>query len=61
MNVSHPNILKLIAVDIKPKDKMFSMISELMANGNIMKYIRTKEADRLCLVRPLIPTTGPEH
>lgn len=50
MNVSHPNILKLIAVEIKPNDMKFSMISELMKNGNIMKYIRTKEANRLRLV-----------
>ena len=50
MNVSHPNILKLIAVEIKPRAKKFSMISEMMTNGNIMRYISKKKANRLGLV-----------
>lgn len=54
MNVSHPNILKLIAVEIKPLAMKFSMISEMMTNGDIMSYIRTRGANRLSLVRPLI-------
>jgi len=54
MNVSHPNILQLIAVRIKPGTCGFSMISEFMTNGNILNYIRTKEANRLRLVRPLV-------
>jgi len=52
MNTSHPNILQLIAVMIKPGPGGLSMISELMINGNVLNYIRTKEANRLRLVRP---------
>ena len=51
MNVPHPNILQLIAVDIKPEINRFSMVSEMMTNGNIVDYIRSKRANRLCLVR----------
>ena len=56
MNVSHPNILQLIAVEIEIKAHTgsFSMVSEMMTNGNILKYIRVKKADRLRLVRLLI-------
>ena len=55
MNVSHPNILQLIAVKIKPARTCgFSMISEFMTNGNILNYIRFHEANRLRLVRPLV-------
>ena len=52
MNVSHPNILQLIAVEIEIKvhTGSFSMVSEMMTNGNILKYIRVKKADRLRLV-----------
>jgi hypothetical protein len=53
MNISHPNILQLIAVKIKPDTGEFSMISEMMTNGNILSYIRVKKANRLRLVRPL--------
>ena len=53
MNIYHPNILQLIAVKIKPGTCGFSMISEFMANGNILNYIRVNEANRLRLVRPL--------
>ena len=51
MNIPHPNILQLIAVDIKPEINRFSMVSEMMTNGNIVDYIRAKRANRLCLVR----------
>ena len=51
MNTSHPNILKLIAVKIKPETGKFSMILEMMAGGDILKYIRVNKANRLCLVR----------
>ena len=54
MNISHPNILRLIAVRIKPGPCGFSMISEFMTNGNILNYIRVNEANRLRLVRPLV-------
>lgn len=55
MNISHPNVLRLLAVEIKPKTGMFSMISEMMTNGNIVNYIRVKKANRLQLVRGFIP------
>ncbi|KAF9642475.1 hypothetical protein BDM02DRAFT_2092823 [Thelephora ganbajun] len=51
MHTSHPNVLELIAVDIDPQTGTFSMISELMVNGNIMEYIRAREANRIRLVR----------
>lgn len=51
MNIFHPNILELIAVDIDPLTGQFSMISEMMVNGNIMEYIRKNSANRHCLVR----------
>ena len=45
---------QLIAVrkDLRTDD--FSMISEMMINGNILYYIREKEANRLRLARPLV-------
>ena len=54
MNISHPNILQLIAVRMEPRTGDFSMISEMMTNGNIFYYIRDNEANRLRLVRPLV-------
>ena len=54
MNTSHPNILPLIAVDIKPKTSDFSMILEMMTNGTILQYITVKRTNRLRLVRPLV-------
>jgi hypothetical protein len=51
MNISHPNILQLLAVDIEPDVVKFSMISEMMTNGNILDYIRGNETNRLRLVR----------
>ena len=50
MNISHPNILKLIAVKIKPETGKFSMISEMMTNGSILQYIGNNKANRLRLV-----------
>ena len=46
MNISHPNILQLLAVEINPDAKRFSMISEMMTNGHIMTYISVEKADR---------------
>lgn len=55
MNVSHPNILQLIAVEIESElTGSFSMVSEMMTNGNILKYIRVRGAGRLRLVRLFI-------
>lgn len=54
INASHPNILRLIAVEIEPDAGKFSMISEMMTNGNILNYINVKKANRLRLVRPFV-------
>ena len=54
MNISHPNILPLIAVKIKPESGKFSTISEMMKNGNISNYIKSKRANRIRLVRPFV-------
>ena len=51
MHISHRNVLELLAVNIDPETGALSMIAELMENGNIMQYIRTNEANRICLVR----------
>jgi len=56
MNISHPNILKLLAVEVKPRARKFSMIAEMMTNGNITEYICVNKANRLRLVRPLVLT-----
>ena len=54
MNVSHPNLLELIAVDINPLIGQYSMISEMMVNGNVMEYIRKSPANRHRLARSLL-------
>jgi serine/threonine protein kinase len=51
MNVSHPNIHQLIAVKMKAESGKFSIISEMMTNGNILKYIKKTKANRIYLVR----------
>lgn len=53
MNVSHPNLLQLIAVDIDYQIGQCSMISEMMVNGDIREYIRRNSANRHRLVRYL--------
>ena len=54
MNLSHPNILQLAAVKVKPEARKFSMISQMMKNGNVTEYINEKRANRICLVRPRV-------
>jgi hypothetical protein len=49
-NISHPNILGLIAVDIDSFTGRCSMISELMMNGNIMTFIQHTSVNRIHLV-----------
>ena len=49
--MSHPNIHRLISVRTKPDPREFSMISEMMENGDILQYVRKSEANRICLVR----------
>ena len=52
MSLSHPNILQLEAVEIKPDARKFSMISEMMKSGNVTEYISEEKANRIYLVRP---------
>lgn len=54
MNLSHPNILELIGVNIDPQTRQYLMISELMVNGNIRDYVRRSSANRHRLVRCLL-------
>ncbi|KAF9646448.1 kinase-like protein [Thelephora ganbajun] len=49
-NISHPNILGLIAVEIDSRTGKCSMISELMVNGNIFHFIQLNSANRLRLL-----------
>ena len=49
-NLSHPNILDLIGVPDTLEDGKFSMVSEWMANGNIMEYVRSNAGNHLKLV-----------
>ena len=46
--MSHPNVLDLIGTP--STEEKFSMISELMANGNIMEYVRGNAGNHLELV-----------
>ena len=59
--MSHPNILKLVGVRGDMDQGQFITISEWMAHGNIMEYIRKNPANRLELVRgftvPVVPFT----
>ena len=50
MNTAHPNVLPLVGVKIKPDAGEFSMISEMMANGDILSYIGENRANRVRLV-----------
>ena len=54
MNASHPNILPLFAVKIKSDAGEFSMISEMMKNGNILNYINAQRTNRIRLVGPSV-------
>ena len=53
MSLPHQHLLQLIAVDFDPLANQYSMISEMMFNGDIKKYISNNPAtlNRLCLVR----------
>ena len=58
MGVSHPNILQLVAVEIKHDT---GVVSKMTTNGNILDYNNVNEADRLRLVRSLVVTAVPEN
>ena len=49
-NLSHPNVLNLIGVPDTLEDGRFSMVSEWMANGNIMEYVCSNTGNHLKLV-----------
>jgi len=50
-NLSHPNVLDLIGVSNTLEDGRLSMISEWMANGDIIGYVRDNAGNHLDLVR----------
>ena len=49
-NLSHPNVLDLIGVPDTLEDGKFSVVSEWMANGDIMGYVRVNAGNHLKLV-----------
>ena len=49
--VSHPNVLKLVGVQGDMEKGQFVTVSEWMAHGNIMQYIKNNSVNRLELVR----------
>ena len=57
--LSHPNVLKLVGVQGDMGKGQFTTVSEWMAHGNIMEYIKKNHANRLELVRALVPTPLP--
>ena len=51
--LSHPNVLPLLGVSVSENPRHFRIVSEWMANGNVMEYIKSNpEANRLRLVSP---------
>ena len=57
--LSHPNVLKLIGVHGDMEKGQFTTVSEWMAHGNIMEYIKNNHTNRLELVRAFtFPTTS---
>ena len=53
----HPNVLPLLGMTME--DRRFVMVSEWMKNGNIIDFLKNKGADRLELVRPVLPFFSP--
>jgi len=49
--VSHPNVLKLAGVQGDMEQGQFITVSEWMARGDIMQYIKNNSVNRLELVR----------
>ena len=58
MHASHPNILPLFVVKIKPDAGEFSMISEMMMNGNILNYVNSQRTNRIHLGPFVADTLG---
>jgi len=57
--VSHPNILKFVGVQGDINKGQFITVSEWMAHGNIMDFIRKSYVNRLELVRDFTFTAAP--
>jgi len=57
--LSHPNVLKLVGVQGDMDKGHFITISEWMAHGNAMEYIRKNHVNRLELVRGFIVLAAP--
>ena len=49
--LSHPNVLKLVGVHGDMNKGQFITVSEWMAHGNVMEYIKRNHVNRLELVR----------
>ena len=49
----HPNTLPLLGVTMT--DNWFVMVSKWMKNGNVIDFLKDKHADRLELVRLILP------
>ena len=49
--LSHPNVLKLVGAQWCVEKEQFTTVSEWMAHGNIMQYIKNNRTNRLELVR----------
>ena len=49
--LSHPNVSKLVGVYGDMDKEQFITISEWMAHGNIMEFIKKNQTNRLELVR----------
>ena len=53
----HSNVLPLLGVTMA--HNRFVMVSEWMRNGNIIDFLRNRDADRLELVRFVLPFSLP--
>lgn len=53
----HPNVLSLTGVTMA--DNRFVMVSEWMKNGNIIDFLKDKDADQLELVCPILHLSSP--
>jgi len=57
--LSHPNVLKLVGVQEDIGKRQFVTVSEWMAHGTIMDYIKNNPTNRLDLVRDFIFSPPP--
>jgi len=57
--ISHPNVMKLVGVHGDMGKGQFSTVSEWMAHGSIMQFIKNNHANRLDLVRDFTSPAAP--